>query len=242
MRRLRRYSKAIARGPSSERVTIIKRNRALAYLKTKQYDGALSDTGYPDFGPAPAEKALFRAVEALYNLRRFDECGHVLDTLLSTFPDNKQAKEIHNRVRSRHSEASSGKYDFKLLHKEAKELKPPQLDHATYIGPIEVKASKGKGRGVFVTKAVKAGDLLLCEKAFGHVYLAQDDTSSSKLSLLINPETSRGFMGGQADLLKVLVQKMYRNPSLAKAFTALHHGDYQPTSTLAVDGQPVVDT
>ncbi|KAJ4988889.1 TPR domain-containing protein [Stagonosporopsis vannaccii] len=239
---IKHYSKAIAQGPAADRITVIQRNRSLAYLKTKQYDNALSDTGFPDFGATPAEKALFRAAEALYSLQRFDECIGVLETLLSTFPNNKQARDIYDRVGSRHVEARSGVYDFGLLHKEAHKLQPPQLDYATYIGPIEIKASKGKGRGVFTTKAVKAGDMLLCEKAFGHVYVSQEDTKSSKQSLLINTGTGRGFMGGQADLLKLLVQKTYRNPSVARAVTELYHGDYEPASTLEVDGQPVVDT
>ena len=186
---------------------------------------------------------MFRAAEALYSLQRFDECRSILEALLSKFPNNKQAKDTYDRVRSRQVEVSSGVYDFGLLQQEAQKLrKSPQLDHATYIGPIEVKASRGKGRGVFTTRAVKAGDMLLCEKAFGHVYVPDNDTDSSKLSLLINPETGRGFMGGQADLLKLLVQKCYRNPSLAEALTALHHGDYQPASTLTVDGMAVIDT
>lgn len=167
----------------------------------------------------------------------------MLEKLLSAFPSNKQAKQINDRVRSRQSEASSGAYDFKLLQEEAKQLQPPQLDHATYIGPIEVKASPGKGRGLFTTKPVQAGDLLLCEKAFGHAFVSRNGKGgSSQVSLLINSETDRAFMGGQADLLKQLVQKTYHNPSLAPAFFALHHGEYKPADTVSVDGNPVVDT
>ena len=44
------------------------------------------------------------------------------------------------------------------------------MDAATYLGPIEVQGSDGKGRGLFATRDVKAGELLLCEKAFALVH------------------------------------------------------------------------
>ncbi|KZM21802.1 uncharacterized protein EKO05_0001775 [Ascochyta rabiei] len=239
---IEKYSEAISQKPTSDRVEIIKRNRSLAYLKTKQFDNALCDTGFPNFGPNPSEKALFRAAEALYFLRRFDESSHVLDTIRSTFPHNKQASTVSIRAQCRRSEADTGVYDFKLLQKEARKLQPPHLDHATYVGPVKVQKVPGKGRGLFVTKPVKAGDLLLCEKAFSHAYVVEGGSEDSSIALLINSETNRGFLGGQASLIKLIVQKMHCNPSLAAAFTALHHGNYKPASTSAVDGRPVVDT
>jgi outer membrane protein assembly factor BamD (BamD/ComL family) len=62
------------------------------YLKTKNYDPALSDTGFPDFVEEASEKALFRAVEALYNLTRYEECCKVLEKFCDLFPTNKEAR------------------------------------------------------------------------------------------------------------------------------------------------------
>ncbi|KAF2801437.1 uncharacterized protein BDZ99DRAFT_577577 [Mytilinidion resinicola] len=236
------YSESLSQPATVNEIEIIKRNRSLAFLKTKQFDAALSDTGFPSFGSNPTEKALFRAAEALYFLRRFSECYEVLELLRTKFPNNKQALVVLNRARSRCSEQSTGDYNFKLLQAEAKKLRPPQLDHATYIGPVEIRKTEKKGRGLFVTKAVKAGDLLLCEKAFGHAYVTESDEGNSKVTLLINPEKNRAFMGGQSDLIRILVQKLYHNPSVARAFTTLHHGTYEAVSTPAVDGKAIVDT
>lgn len=225
---------------------MIKRNRSLACLKTKQFDAALSDTGFPVFPSTPSDKALFRAAEALYYLGRHSECCEVLEMLHNIFPDNKQASEVLERARSRCLEQKTGEYNFKQLQAKAKKLRPPHLDAATYIGPVEVKQTASKGRGLFVTKAVKAGDLLLCEKAFSHAYAADgaadNAESSSQITILLNSETNRGFVGGQADLLKSIVQKLYRNPSLAAPFTSLYHGPYEAVTTSTVDGEPVVDT
>ncbi len=151
-----------------------------------------------------------------------------------------------DRAKSRSLEQKTGVYNFKLLQDKAKKLRPPHLDHATYIGPVDIRRTECKGRGLFVTKAVKAGDLLLCEKAFSHAHVGEGagagNEGSSKITLLMNPETNQGFMGAQADLIKLIVQKLYRNPSVAPSFVTLHHGNYEGVSTLTVDAKPIVDT
>lgn len=68
------------------------------------------------------------------------------------------------RAQSRTVEQKSGVYNFKELQANAKKLRPPHLDHATYIGPVEIRQIESKGRGLFVTKAVKAGELLCAKK------------------------------------------------------------------------------
>jgi tetratricopeptide (TPR) repeat protein len=237
-----RYSDALRQSATPDRIDVIKRNRSLAYLKTKQFDAVLPDTKFPNFGSNPPEKALFRAAEALYFLGRFKESIGVLEKLHTSFPENQQALTVLERAQKRHIEESTGVYDFKLLQREAKKLRPPHLDHATYIGAIEIRKSAAKGRGLFVTRAVKAGDLLLCEKAFTYAYAPESGDAKSNMTLLLNIETEQGFMGGQADLVRITAQKLYCNPSVAPAFTALHHGTYKPASALSVDGKPIVDT
>ncbi|KAF1959181.1 hypothetical protein CC80DRAFT_467564 [Byssothecium circinans] len=236
------YSDALSQPATIDEIEMIKRNRALAFLKTKQFDAALSDTGFPHFGSNPNEKALFRAVEALYSLGRFRECCEVLELLCTNFPNNNQASVVLDRARDRCLEQDIGEYDFKLLQSEARKRRPPLLNHATYIGPVEIKATENKGRGLFTTTAVKAGDLLLCEKAFSYAYVAESEGDSSEHTLLLNLETNRGFMGGQADLLRTIVQKLYCNPSVARTFTTLYHGTYDAVSMSTVDGKPIVDT
>ncbi|KAL8936569.1 MAG: hypothetical protein Q9211_004123 [Gyalolechia sp. 1 TL-2023] len=240
------YSDALRQPTTASLFEIIKRNRSLAFLKTKQFDAALSDTGFPDFNLNPNEKAMFRAAEALYNLERFSECCQVLELLRSNFPHNSQVAVILDLAQSRSLEQETGVYNFKKLQAQAKKLRPPHLDHATYIGPVEIRDTESRGRGLFVTKDVKAGDLLLCEKAFSHAFVNEGsgdgDASSSKIRLLLKPETDQAFMGAQPDLLKLTVQKLYRNPSVAPAFIALYHGSYQGANTSTADGEPIVDT
>lgn len=225
---------------------VIKRNRSLAFLKTEQFDAALADTGFPNFSSNPPEKALFRTAEALYNLERFSECCQVLEMVCTNFPQNNEASVLRDRAKLRSLEQKTGEYNFRQLQEDAKKLRPPHLDYATYIGPVEIRQTESKGRGLFVTKAVKAGELLLCEKAFSRAHVDEGagnkDERNSKFSLLINPETGQGFMGAQTDLIKIIAQKLYRNPSVAPAFTALYRGVYEKAGTSTIDGKPIVDT
>ncbi|EMD86673.1 hypothetical protein COCC4DRAFT_143738 [Bipolaris maydis ATCC 48331] len=236
------YSNSLASSHKLSEIEVIKRNRALAYLKTQQYDAALSDTGFPNFGKEPSEKTLFRAAEALYHLARFEECRRVLETLCNKFPHNEQAVAVLRRARGRCTESSSGIFDFKLLQAKAKKHRPPHMDYATYMGPVEVRETRSKGRGVFATKSMKVGDLILCEKAFAHAYIDEVSRSNASITLLMNVETETGFLGGQADLIRLVVQKLYSSPSTTSEFTNLYHGDYKAVDVSLVGGKPVVDT
>ncbi|KAM7189141.1 SET domain containing protein [Rhypophila sp. PSN 637] len=239
------YTHALGCSPTVQDAQTIKLNRALAYLKTKQYDAALSDVEAmtEENEPQPAEKGLFRKAEALYHLRRYRECCEVLKGLRIAYPNNKDAKALLNRAISRLAEETYGRYSFRQLHDETKSLRPPHLDRATFTGPVAVRSAGPRGRGLFTTKAVKAGDLLFCEKAFTHAFVDKDDISgrSGDMTILLEPG-SRVTMGGQADLIDTTIRKLHQNPSLIPIINDLHHGSYQPVETSSVDGQPVVDS
>lgn len=124
---------------------------------------------------------------------------------------------------------------------------PPCLDNATYIGPVEIKDSTGRGRGLFTTQTVAAGTSLLCEKAFAYRFAINeaeqvDSAFASRTALLMNTETKRGYMGTQGDLITVIIQKLYDSPSLMPAYNSLYHGKYTPVKETQVDGVPIVDT
>lgn len=159
------------------------------------------------------------------------------------YPSNQSAQHELTRAIDRLVEQEKGTYHFKKLHMEANKLRPPHLDHATYIGPVTLRETGSRGRGLFTTKEVKAGDLLLCEKAFAHAFVdTANKEYSAGMSLLLNTETDRMTVGAQADLLGMIVRKLYGNPPLDSAITELHHGTYKPVHVAEVDGKPIVDT
>lgn len=131
------------------------------------------------------------------------------------------------------------------MYDEAAKLRPPHLDHATFVGPVAVKKSgiSPGGRGLFTTKAVSAGDLLLCEKAFSFSFVDEPDGGRlADVTVLIDAEADTANMGGQPELINRMIRKLYKNPSLSKAVTDLHHGAYEPVGVYSVDGSPVVDS
>ncbi len=231
---------------STDLFETIKRNRSQAFLSTKQFDAALEDLSYPSrvLDHTQNEKTLFRIAQALYALEKFGQCSNVLSCLVRGYPQNEPAKALLARVKDRLSEQEWARYNFKSMHREANRLMPPILDHATFKGQVEVRNSKIGGRGLFTTKAVQAGDLLLCEKAFGYSFGDKNVTKAgcSKVAVLINTETNQAQMGTHADLINIIVQKLSKNPSLMRSFIELYRGDYASVPQMEVDGKTVIDT
>lgn len=81
----------------------------------------------------------------------------MLEQLCNKFPHNSEASVFLGRAQSRIMEQKTGVYNFKEFQENAKKLRPPHLDHASYIGPVGIRQTEFKGRGLFVIKAVKAG-------------------------------------------------------------------------------------
>ena len=217
-------------------------NRSLAYLKLRRYDEALVDATDISNEHEVSEKGAYRAARSLYELQMFEECREILTSLLDNYKNNTEARAQLLRTEERLSEQTRGEYDFKAMYKAA-ERTPPCLDNATYTGPVAIRVSEGRGRGLFTTRAVVAGELLICEKALAYCFASEEaGAGSSKTSILMNQHTKRGTMGTQADLITAVVQQILRNPSQMPSFTALHHGDYKPVKEAEVDGLPIVDT
>lgn len=217
-------------------VKILKLNRSLANLKLGYYDSALEDAGEFTADAQRAEKGFYRAALALYELERFQGSHQVLESLISLYPHCDAAQKEINRTKQRLREQEHGNYDFRAMYKAAEDI-PPCLDNATFTGNVEVRPSKGRGRGLFTTKDVVAGELLLCEKAFSYCSAKHSGTS-----VLINIHTNSMTQGTQADLITATVQKMFKNPSLRPGFASLYHGDYTPVDETEIDSIPVIDT
>lgn len=175
-----------------------------------------------------SEKALFRAARASYGLGCFVRCRSYLAELQKLYPGNKAAMKEIERCEIR-SQEQAGDYDFMSMLDEAVSKQPsPRLDRAAYIGPIEVRkcAIESHGRGLFITKAVKAGELLLCEKAFNTAFAPDDSKAVPELNDPHETESDgskwrlkiRGELGASTFI------KLIRNPSVVSAFADLYPG------------------
>ncbi|KAJ6118364.1 hypothetical protein N7471_013831 [Penicillium samsonianum] len=234
------YSKTLETHPSPELLVVAQLNRALSFLKSYNFDAALRDVNDVLQVSELSEEALFRKAQALYQLRRFKESCETHAILTEQYPDNTMAAHEYARASARLVEQDGGKYEFGKMILEARKRQPPRLDRGSYIGPVTVKQTQSHGRGLFTTEAVKAGDLLFCEKAFAHAF--HDENASKDLRLLLNVDMDKATIGTQGELIELIVQKLYKNPSLLPGFVDLHHGTYKSVDVLEVDVIPVVDT
>ncbi|KAL9044992.1 MAG: hypothetical protein Q9214_001912 [Letrouitia sp. 1 TL-2023] len=230
------YTSALNVSSSSETSRVLELNRSFVSLKLGMFDKALEDVGALTVDEQPSEKGLYRAALALYGLERFQESHETLRVLISHYPKCDAAKNEIIRTSQRLEEQEQGFYNFRAMYQAAEET-PPYLDNATFSGNVRIQASEGRGRGLFTTKDVTAGELLLCEKA-----IAYRSTNNSKTSLLMNTHTNRIILGTQAELIAASVQKLLRNPSLAMQLLSLYHGDYECVNETHVDGSPIIDT
>jgi tetratricopeptide (TPR) repeat protein len=242
-----RYSSALKKNATTDEIQTLQLNRALAHLKMHSYEAALDDVKSMVLKDHPPEKAAYRASQAHYHLNQFQLCLHTLEKLLRHYPENEAAIREKARVQGRILEQSTGKYDFQKMCNDSK-TRPLSLDNATYVGSVKVKQSEGRGQGLFTTKNVVAGELLLCEKAFAYCYEEGQEVQPddfTKNPVLANVLTSRVMIGTQVRLMKEIIQKLKRNPSLIPSVTSLHHGSYVPVEDQVENDpfpQKVIDT
>lgn len=154
------------------------RNRAAVNLSLTRYESALDDATaavMPEVLPNAAKyntKAHLRQARAAYALGDWRSAeSHYAEALSCTAadPDSLTGRKS---VVDRLQEATSGSYDFKKISDSLGE-KSSRLDVADFQSSTEVRAAGRHGRGLFATKALKAGDLILCEKAFAIRFKAE---------------------------------------------------------------------
>lgn len=93
-------------------------------------------------------------------------------------------------------EQEKGTCGFNKLHTETNKLCPPHLGQVTYIGPVAARETGFRGRGLFTTKEVEAGDLLLCEEAFAHAFVdVENEKESASMWFLLNMERKNDYGG-----------------------------------------------
>lgn len=233
-----RYSTAIGVLPGTAEAQLAHLNRSLVNLRLGRPEQALADAAQCRNNALLTEKRLFREARALYELGSFAQCLQVLHELTESYPGNTAAKREVGRTKARLQELNTGNYNFDRMYKSSRAT-PPLVDCATFSASVRVGRSPGKGFGLFTTRPVTAGELLLCEKAFAYSYA---DGVEGEYRVLMNLSTKRVTVGAQAQLLTECLQKLYHNPQTSRSFRNLYHGSYESSSASESDGIPVVDT
>ena len=222
------YDEALRRISTKEHAPVLLLNRCQARLLSQHFDSAFEDATAVLEMDKTNEKALFRAARASYGLGCFNRCRSYLAGLQELYPGNKAATKDIERCELRFRE-QAGEFDFASMLNEAVIKQPsPRLDRAAYIGPIEVRkcAIESHGRGLFTTKAVKAGELLLCEKAFVTAFAPDDSQAAAEINQFKDSDAdgSEWRLKLRAELAANTLVKLFRNPSVVPVFAGLYPG------------------
>ncbi|KAG9228500.1 hypothetical protein BJ875DRAFT_526591 [Amylocarpus encephaloides] len=216
------------------------RKRAFANLLAHRYQAAKVDSLSACSGTALDAKAYFTAGRACYSLRSYSESKSYLEKSLELEPTDIKARKELNRILIRLDEQENGNYDFAQMIREQESK--IWLDHADFTANVEVGMTEKSGRGLFTTKDIAAGEILMSEKAFCLPDKYTGDGPSDTVLFNLN-NNSRTPKAAQPALFRKLVQELYHNPQLCKDFFDLDGGEYVRNGKEGdiIDGVPIVD-
>jgi tetratricopeptide (TPR) repeat protein len=220
------------------------RNRAHVNLALNRFDEAKTDalqavSNLEDHRELDS-KAYFRAGSASYELGEYQEAKGFFEKQLLLMPGDRLATTNLSRAESRLKEQVTGVYNYKKL-KNGVSATFPRADAATFTRNVKIGESSGQGRGLFATKQIDAGEIVLCEKSFRVVW-GHHPEALTAITYDGRDERIRVIPAG---LCKELVQKLRDNPSQVEKVMDLF-GDYQSEIgkqlILADNSTPVIDT
>ncbi|CZR65457.1 uncharacterized protein PAC_15357 [Phialocephala subalpina] len=220
------------------------RNRAHVNLALNRLDEAKADalsalTNLGDDRHKELDsKSYSRAGIAAYNLGSFQEAKQFFEEQLKLSPNDKEATIRLKQAEKRLKEQETGSYDLKKI-KASLLMGHRPVDAATFTRNVKIKDSPGRGRGLYVTCAIKAGDIVMAEKPFCVVW-GHEAQALTAMTYDTRHDRIRVFPAG---LAKSIVQKLSDNPSQVEKIMDLY-GDYRGLDKQLIirDSGPVIDT
>ncbi|CAM6084852.1 unnamed protein product [Calypogeia fissa] len=100
-----------------------------------------------------------RRGRAFHGLGEYEKACLVFHDALKKYPYDKSINDLLNKSRIGLGQSQKGIYDLDEWFVNRCSGPPPPC--SDFVGPVEIRRVLGKGRGLFVTKDVEAGDLLL---------------------------------------------------------------------------------
>ena len=222
----------------------ISRNRAHVNLLLNQLDEAISDakaslTGREDQRSKDLDsKAYFRAGCAAYILGEYHEARAFFEEQQKLTPGDKGASTNLRKVEVRLREQETGTYDWKKIRAGLSRARP-RVEAASFISNTKIGDSPGRGHGMFATRNIPAGEIVMCDKAFSVVW-GHESEALTAVTYDVRDDRIRVSPVG---LSKSTVQKLLSNASQIKRVMDLY-GDYQGDgkNVSRTEDGPVIDT
>jgi tetratricopeptide (TPR) repeat protein len=220
------------------------RNRAHINLLLNQLDEAISDAQASLIGREDQRskeldgKAYFRAGSAAYSLGEYDKAKAFFEEQLKFMPEDKSAGVYLRQTEVRLREQMTGVYNWTKI-KAGLSPARPRVQAASFTSNTKVGASPGRGNGLFVTRDIPTGDIVMCDKAFCVVWGHEGETLTAMTYDLRDDRIRVSAVG----LIASTVQKLLGNPTCIERVMELY-GDYQGDgkNVSRTEDGPVVDT
>lgn len=226
---------------------ILHRNRSQARINLGHYELAVQDAlaaimkgdHLSDKAKLQNAKSLYRAGRASYELRDFIAAKQHFSQALGCAFDEKDVLGQLHRTNRRLEEQINGEYDFKAMWDSATQ-EHTILDHASFLSNTKMARSGDHGRGLFATKHLAPGDIILVEKAFSAI---SERNAPKENYAIVNMKEGQISIDKQAERIYDTIQKMNHNPKQASQYLDLcDGGKFQNKVLKFVDGMATVDT
>lgn len=205
----------------------ISRNRSHVNLLLNQFDEAKSDAKASLIGREDQRskdldsKAYFRAGCAAYNLGEYRDAKDLFEERQKLKPGERDTSVYLRKIKMRLGEQETGKYDLKKIRTGLSRARP-RVDAASFLSNTEVRDSPGRGRGLFATRDIPAGEIVMCEKAFCVVW-GYESEASTAITYDVRDDRIRVSPIG---LTRSIAQKLLSNSSQIERVIDLY-GDWQ---------------
>lgn len=220
------------------------RNRAHINLLLSRFDAAKSDalasltSSETQKHKELDSKAFLRAGLASYSLGNFHEAKKYFEehVMLMDRDGDKEARSRIRKAECRIQEEETGIYEFKKLKASlllSNSASAKRIDAASFLQNVRIGESFGRGRGLFATRDLKPGDVIMVEKAFCVVFGWEVDALSA-MTFDVRDERVRVFPAG---LWKAVVRKLNDNPSKVGKILDLYSDYHAPESDAMGEGR-----
>jgi tetratricopeptide (TPR) repeat protein len=189
-------------------------------------------------------RSMFQAGRASYDLRKFSDAKKCfsLSLEISPSPVSPACFELF-QTEKRLTEQETGEYDFEtMLSLATKGQNLKILDHASFLKNTKIASAGSRGRGLFASKGLAPGELVMVEKAF---YITSEREAPEGAAFVINMQdidNPIAYRGKYVDRMRGLIQKILFNPTQASRIMDLYDGgNFQNQALKFVDGMATVD-
>jgi len=172
----------------------------------------------------------------LASIGKYAEALEFTHEKISSSPVNqrKQLTDLADQIEAMKHHSVTGEYDYASLHTQ----NPMGQRLATcgeYNGPYEVRKVTGKGRGLFATRDIQPGELILASRAEEIIFYCDcDETSEIKISHQSGSSTLD--TGSHEDTVAALCRRIKTDPQVCKKLYSLDGGlKFRPLSQDQID-------